>query len=148
MTKRQKYAIIIFSLLKDKVTAKAVKSMREAVTMAKSEDCIFCKIISGDIPSNKVYEDEYVLAFKDINPQAPVHIVVIPKTHMKSANDVTPENSIYVQKIFEAVPEIAKSAGVAEDGYRIISNCGKNAGQTVDHLHFHILGGKIFSENF
>lgn len=111
-------------------------------------ECIFCKIINGEIPSVKVYEDDKVLAFNDVNPQAPVHVVVVPKTHMVSANDITTENSIYIQKIFEAIPEIAKKLGIDKDGYRIINNCGKNAGQTVDHIHFHILGGKKFSESF
>lgn len=104
-------------------------------------DCIFCKIIKGEIPSNKVYEDEYVYAFHDINPMAPVHILVIPKEHICCANKVDSENSIYVAKIFEAIPKIAADAGL-EGGYRIISNCGPDADQTVLHLHFHILGGK------
>ena len=107
-------------------------------------DCIFCKIIAGEIPSTKVYEDEYVYAFKDINPMAPVHILVIPKEHICCANAVNAENSHYVAKIFEAIPVIAKEAGL-ENGYRIISNCGPDAGQTVNHLHFHILGGKTLS---
>ena len=104
-------------------------------------DCIFCKIIAGDIPSTKVYEDEHVFAFKDINPMAPVHILVIPKEHICCANAVNAENSHYVAKIFEAIPKIAAEAGL-EGGYRIISNCGPDADQTVLHLHFHILGGQ------
>ena len=104
-------------------------------------DCIFCKIIAGEIPSIKVYEDEYVYAFEDINPMAPVHILVIPKEHICCANKITAENSHYVAKIFEAIPGIAAAAGL-ENGYRIISNCGPDADQTVLHLHFHILGGK------
>ncbi len=109
-------------------------------------DCLFCKIIAGDIPSSRVYEDEYVFAFKDINPQAPVHILVIPKVHMASADEVTAENSMYVAKIFEVIPTIAKEAGLT-GGYRIISNCGADACQSVKHLHFHILGGKQLPEN-
>ncbi len=109
-------------------------------------DCLFCKIIAGDIPSSKVYEDEYCYAFKDINPQAPVHILVVPKTHICCADKISAENSVYVAKIFEAIPVIAREAGL-ENGYRIINNCGKDACQTVLHLHFHILGGKQLPEN-
>ena len=108
-------------------------------------DCIFCKIIEGSIPSNKVYEDEYCLAFYDLNPQAPVHVLVIPKTHICCADAVCAENSIYVAKIFEAIPTVAKNAGIT-NGYRIISNCGEDACQTVKHLHFHVLGGKKLPE--
>lgn len=104
-------------------------------------DCIFCKIIAGEIPSTKVYEDEKVYAFKDINPMAPVHILVIPKEHICCANKIDSSNSHYVAAIFEAIPKIAKEAGL-ENGYRIISNCGSDADQTVLHLHFHILGGQ------
>ena len=103
-------------------------------------DCIFCKIIKGDIPSSKVYENEYVYAFRDINPQAPVHILVVPKVHISSADEINAENSAYVAKIFEAIPEIAVSEKL-EDGYRVITNCGANACQSVKHIHFHILGG-------
>ncbi len=104
-------------------------------------DCIFCKIIAGEILSNKVYEDEKILAFHDINPEAPVHVLVIPKAHIPSMDGVTAENSAYVTHIFEKIPEIAKAAGAA-GGYRVISNCGPDAAQSVPHLHFHILGGK------
>ena len=103
-------------------------------------DCIFCKIISGDIPSKKAYEDETMYAFYDINPQAPVHILVIPKEHIESVDAVTPENSAIVAKIFEKIPMIAREAGIT-NGYRVISNCGDDACQSVHHLHFHILGG-------
>ncbi len=105
------------------------------------ENCLFCKIIAGDIPSTKVFEDENCYAFKDINPQAPVHILVIPKKHFASMDEITEENSICVAKIFEVIPQIAKSAGLT-NGYRVVSNCGDDACQTVKHLHFHILGGK------
>ena len=104
-------------------------------------NCLFCKIIAGDIPSSKVYEDETVFAFRDIAPQAPTHILVVPKAHLESVNDVTPENSALVAHIFEVIPQIAKAEGL-ENGYRVVSNCGADAGQTVAHLHFHILGGK------
>lgn len=104
-------------------------------------DCLFCKIAAGEIPSKKVYEDGDMLAFHDINPEAPVHVLVIPKTHIGSMDEVSGENSTVVAKIFEKIPEIAKAAGIT-NGYRVISNCGHDAGQSVPHLHFHILGGK------
>ena len=104
-------------------------------------DCLFCKIIEGDIPSTKVYEDEYVYAFKDINPMAAVHVLVIPKQHIACANDISAENSIEVARVFEAIPKVAEILGL-DNGYRIISNCGPDADQTVLHLHFHILGGE------
>jgi len=107
-------------------------------------DCIFCKIIAGEIPSAKVYEDEFVFAFNDISPQAPVHILVVPKEHIVSADDITVDNSHYVAKCFEAIAKIAKEKKL-ENGYRIINSCGHDGGQTVFHLHFHILGGKVFS---
>ena len=104
-------------------------------------DCLFCKISDGQIPSTKVYEDETILAFRDIAPQAPCHILVIPKTHISGCDGVTPENSGVVAHIFEVIPQIARAEGL-ENGYRVVSNCGSHAGQTVPHLHFHILGGK------
>ena len=104
-------------------------------------DCLFCKIVAGDIPSTKVYEDETVLAFRDIAPMAPTHILVIPKCHIPSVNGVTAENSAVVAHIFEVIPRIAEKEGLV-NGYRVVSNCGGDAGQTVPHLHFHILGGK------
>ncbi len=103
--------------------------------------CLFCKIIAGEIPSTKVYEDDAILAFRDIAPQAPTHILVIPKAHISSVDGITAENSALVAHIFEAIPAIAKAEGL-ENGYRVVSNCGSDAGQTVPHLHFHILGGK------
>ncbi len=103
-------------------------------------DCLFCKIIEGEIPSTKVFENEYVYAFRDINPQMPVHIIIVPKEHMASADEVSSENSLYIAKIFEVVPQIAKAEGLA-NGYRVITNCGDDACQSVKHLHFHILGG-------
>ena len=104
-------------------------------------DCLFCKIIAGDIPSTKVYEDDLVLAFRDIAPQAPTHVLVIPKAHIAGCDDVTAENSGLVAHIFEVIPAIARAEGLT-NGYRVVSNCGPDAGQTVPHLHFHILGGK------
>ena len=107
-------------------------------------DCLFCKIVAGIIPSTKVYEDETVLAFRDIAPAAPTHILVIPKAHIPDAASVTAENSAVVAHIFEVIGEIAKAEGLTE-GFRVVSNCGPHAGQTVHHLHFHILGGKQLS---
>lgn len=106
--------------------------------------CLFCEIIAGSISSTKVYEDDNILAFKDIAPVAPVHIIVVPKEHIESANEITAENSKYVSAIFEKIPEIAKSQGI--DSYRIINNCGEDAGQTVKHLHFHLIGGMKMGE--
>ncbi len=108
-------------------------------------DCLFCKIIAGEIPSKKVYEDVDMLAFYDIQPQAPVHVLVIPKTHIPSVDSIDGGNSGTVAKIFEKIPEIAKTAGIT-NGYRVISNCGDDACQSVKHLHFHILGGAQLSE--
>ena len=106
--------------------------------------CLFCKIIAGEIPSTKVYEDETVLAFRDIQPQAPTHILVIPKAHIASVAEISPENSGIVAHIFEVIPQIARQEGL-ENGYRVVSNCGDDAGQTVHHLHFHILGGQLLN---
>ena len=105
------------------------------------ENCLFCKIVAGVIPSTKVYEDEQVLAFRDINPMAPTHILVIPKTHIGSVAEINAQNSGVVAHIFEVIPTIAAAEGL-ENGYRVVSNCGPDAGQTVHHLHFHILGGR------
>ena len=106
--------------------------------------CLFCTIIAGEIPSTKVYEDETVYAFRDINPQAPTHVLVVPKTHIEDCNGITAENSAVIAHIFEVIPQIAKAEGLA-NGYRVVSNCGPDAGQTVQHLHFHILGGKALA---
>lgn len=109
------------------------------------KDCLFCRIIAGEIPSSKVYEDEYVLAFRDINPQAPVHILVVPKAHICCASAVDGSNSAYVAKCFEAIAKIAEAEGLT-NGYRVINNCGEDGGQTVMHLHFHLVGGVKLSE--
>ena len=106
--------------------------------------CLFCKIVAGEIPSTKVYEDDSILAFRDINPQAPTHILVIPKAHIESVNAISGENSGVVAHIFEVIPQIAAAEGLT-GGYRVVSNCGSDAGQTVQHLHFHILGGKALA---
>lgn len=106
------------------------------------DNCIFCKIIRGEIPSKTVYEDEYCYAFGDIAPVAPVHILFVPKEHIASVSDINASNSAVVAKIYEAIAKVAKEMGLDKDGYRVVSNCGENAGQTVFHLHFHLLGGK------
>lgn len=107
-------------------------------------DCLFCKIVNGDIPCNKVYEDDKVLAFRDIEPQAPTHILIIPKEHIKSASEISSSNSDVVAHIFEVAAKIAETEGL-DDGFRIVTNCGDNAGQTVKHLHFHLMGGRQFT---
>ena len=109
------------------------------------KDCLFCKIIAGEIPSSKVYEDEQVFAFRDINPQAPVHVLVVPKQHLDCANDVTEENVGNIAACFTALPKIAAAEGLT-DGYRVINNCGADGGQTVMHIHFHLIGGRKLGE--
>ncbi|MFP5453371.1 histidine triad nucleotide-binding protein [Parvimonas sp. G1604] len=105
-------------------------------------DCIFCKIVNGEIPSNKIYEDEDIIAFNDLYPQAPIHFLVIPKKHIESCNFLDRENSEVVAKIFVKIAELAKEMGFDESGYRIINNCNDHGGQTVKHLHFHVLAGR------
>ncbi len=104
-------------------------------------DCLFCKIAAGEIPSTKVYEDDQIFAFRDINPQAPTHILVIPKEHIPSVDAITPENSAVVSHIFEIIPKLAAEDGL-DKGYRVVSNIGEQGQQSVPHLHFHILGGR------
>ena len=106
-------------------------------------DCIFCKIASGEIPATKVYEDETVVAFNDLEPQAPTHILIIPKMHIASADEINEANSAVVAHIFEVAAKIAKEQGLS-NGYRIVNNCGAYGGQTVKHLHFHLMGGRQF----
>lgn len=106
------------------------------------EDCIFCKIIKGEIPSEKVYEDDEILAFKDIQPAAPIHVLIIPKKHITNLMEVSEEDSELMKKIVIAIQKIAKQLGVDEKGFRIISNCGPDSGQEVMHLHFHLLAGR------
>ena len=108
-------------------------------------DCLFCKIIAGEIPSTKVYEDKQVFAFRDINPQAPVHVLIVPRRHIPSADAVNAENSADVAAVFEAIPKIAAQEGLTH-GYRVINNCGEDGCQTVKHLHFHLLGGRKLPE--
>ena len=109
------------------------------------KDCLFCRIISGEIPSTKVYEDEYVYAFRDINPQAPVHIIVVPKEHICCAEAIDGDNSAWVARCFEAIARIARAEGL-DKGFRVVNNCGEDGGQTVMHLHFHIIGGMKLSD--
>lgn len=108
------------------------------------DNCLFCKIAAGEIPSQKVYEDDLIYAFNDIEPQAPVHVIIIPKVHIASANEITEANSEYISRIFESIPKIAKDLGISEEGYRVVNNCGEKGGQTVHHIHFHLMGGRQF----
>ncbi len=110
------------------------------------EDCIFCKLANGVIPTNIVYEDEYVTAFNDLNPQAPVHILVVPKKHYENVLSVNYDDTI-ISKIYSAINKIAAKQGFDKEGFRVITNCGENAGQTVMHMHFHILAGKKLGEH-
>lgn len=110
------------------------------------EDCLFCKIIKGEIPSTKVYEDDEILAFNDINPAAPIHILVIPKKHIISLAHMEKEDEVIVGKIYGVINKIAEEKGFKESGYRVIVNCGKDAGQEVMHLHFHVLAGAKFGD--
>ena len=105
-------------------------------------DCVFCKIIKGEIPSEKVYEDDEILAFKDINPAAPIHILVIPKKHIETLLEVKEEDSYLIAKIYQVINKIANQIEIEKEGFRVIANCGKDSGQEVMHIHFHILAGK------
>lgn len=109
------------------------------------DDCIFCKIVNKEIQSTKVYEDDKVLAFKDISPEAPVHIVIVPKEHIRSTNELNENNASIVAHIFTIINKIAEEQGIKDSGYRIINNCGEHGGQTVNHIHFHLLGGRNLS---
>ena len=108
------------------------------------EDCIFCNFLKGEIPSKKIFENEHVYAFSDIDPQAPFHAVFIPKKHIKSADEINADNAFLIAEIFKAIALVAKEQGLC-DGYRIVNNCGENAGQTVPHIHFHVMGKRRFS---
>ena len=102
--------------------------------------CIFCKIINGEIPSKKLYEDDKVLAFHDISPEAPIHFLVIPKEHIQSVNELNEKNADIISHIFLVINKLVRELNISETGYRIVNNCGKDGGQTVDHIHFHVLG--------
>lgn len=106
------------------------------------EDCIFCRIIKGEIPSKKVYEDDMVLAFEDINPVAPVHVLLIPKKHIKNINELEENNISILSHMVKTIPQIAKTMNIYESGYRVVNNCGEDGGQEVQHIHFHIIGGR------
>lgn len=106
------------------------------------ESCVFCKIVSGDIPSEKVYEDDDLLAFEDLSPAAPVHVLIIPKKHMSTLRDIGEADKELIGSIFVAANKIAVEKGLAEEGFRIVANCGENGGQTVFHVHYHLLGGR------
>jgi histidine triad (HIT) family protein len=105
-------------------------------------DCIFCKIVNGEIPADRVYEDDKVIAFNDIEPQAPIHILIIPKEHIPSLNSIDESNNSIIGHIHYVITKIAKEKGIDQKGYRVVNNCGKEGGQTVSHLHFHLLGGR------
>ena len=104
-------------------------------------NCLFCKIIAGEIPSTKVYEDDTILAFRDIAPQAPTHVLVVPKVHIQDTDGIDADNAAVIAHIFAVIPQIAKAEGL-QKGYRVVTNCGEQAGQTVPHLHFHVLSGR------
>jgi histidine triad (HIT) family protein len=112
--------------------------------MAADPDCLFCRIVAGTLPSTKVHEDDIVVAFRDIAPRAPTHILVIPRDHIASAADLTEKHGPLLGRLFATAAELARSEGIADDGYRLVSNVGRWGGQTVDHLHFHLLGGRPF----
>lgn len=107
-------------------------------------DCLFCRIINGEIPSKKVYEDEYVYAFYDIEPKAPIHFLIVPKCHIQSLDCISVDNSRYIAHIYEVLPELCRKLGV-KSGYRVVANCGNDGGQSVEHLHFHVLGGRLLA---
>jgi len=109
------------------------------------EDCIFCKIVDGDIPAEKVYEDELVVAFRDLNPQAPIHVLVIPRKHIATLNDLQEVDEVVVGRMFTVAGKVAAAEGIDEDGYRTVVNCNKAAGQVVFHIHMHLLGGRKMS---
>jgi histidine triad (HIT) family protein len=109
------------------------------------EECLFCKIIKGEIPCKKVYEDEYIFSFEDINPEAPKHVLVVPKVHISSINEITEQQKDLIGHIFISISKIAKELNISESGFRVVSNCGEDGGQTVNHLHFHLLGGRTLN---
>ena len=108
-------------------------------------DCLFCKILDGEIPCDKVYENEHVIVFRDVNPQAPTHVLVIPRNHISTVNDLTEDNKNIVGEMMLAAQHVAKLEGIDEAGYRLIMNCNEGAGQTVFHIHLHVLGGRALN---
>jgi histidine triad (HIT) family protein len=115
------------------------------VSQAAAPDCLFCRIVAGELASTRVFEDDLVFAIRDINPQAPTHILLMPKAHIASADDLTAADGDLLGRMFEVSAQLARSEGIADDGYRVVTNVGRNGGQTVDHLHFHLLGGRRFT---
>jgi histidine triad (HIT) family protein len=115
------------------------------VSQEAESDCLFCRIVAGELASTPVHEDDLIVAIRDINPQAPTHILLMPRAHIGSADDLTATDGELLGRIFEVAAQLARSEGVAEDGYRIVTNVGRNGGQSVDHLHFHLLGGRRFT---
>ena len=109
------------------------------------KDCLFCKIIAGEIPSTKIYEDEYMFVFSDINPTAPIHWLAIPKKHIARLSDITPENSAVIAHIYEVISKLANENEEFRNGFRVVTNCGESAGQSVFHLHFHVMSGRDFT---
>ena len=110
-----------------------------------SDDCLFCKILAGDIPADVVYESDSAIAFRDINPQAPTHVLIIPRQHISTINDIEPGDHEIIGSLYSAAAEIAAKAGHAEDGYRVVMNCGEHGGQSVFHVHLHMLGGRAMA---
>ena len=110
--------------------------------MATKSDCLFCKIVAGDIPADIVFESESALAFRDINPKAPTHVLIIPRRHISTINDIEPDDESLVGSLFSAARKIAAQEGLDEDGYRVVMNCNEGAGQSVFHIHLHLLGGR------
>ena len=112
------------------------------------ENCLFCRIVNREIPSSIVYEDDLILGFKDIEPQAPVHVLLIPKIHVSSMNDLGKEHGELIARLTSVIPQVAEKMGVKDSGYRVVVNCGEDGGQTVFHLHYHIMGGRAFENQF
>jgi histidine triad (HIT) family protein len=112
------------------------------------DNCLFCRIVKKEIPSSIVYEDDLILGFKDIQPQAPVHVLLIPKVHISSMNEIKEEHGKIIAHLTSVIPQVAEKMGIKDSGYRVVLNCGKDAGQTVFHLHYHILGGKTLETQF
>ena len=119
-------------------------SEEAAVTTDSATDCLFCRIVAGEIPSDRVHEDDLVIAFRDITPRAPTHVLLVPRRHIASALDLTDSDGPLVGRLFAVAAELARSLGIARDGYRLVSNVGRWGGQSVDHLHIHLMGGRAF----
>ncbi len=114
------------------------------MTTDTATDCLFCRIVAGDVPSDRVHEDDLIVAFRDINPRAPTHVLLVPRRHIPSALDLTEADGPLLGRLFAVAAELARSMGIADDGYRLVSNVGGWGGQSVDHLHIHLMGGRAF----